>query len=396
MAEGSTARRAAQVAGGAAVAAAAAGAAGLGVRRTRRRRLPQAPPSTGGAHELTAVATDGTVLHVEIDESREPVDSAPTVVLAHGFCLDAASWAYQRAALTEAGHRVVTWDQRGHGQSDLGEHDAATIEQLGRDLRTVLDATAPEGPLVLAGHSMGGMTIMSLAGQYPDIVRERVRGIALVSTSAGGTGMVRLGLGKLFDLAVARLGPGVLSNLARRGAVWSGMRRVGGSLEERAVQRYGFGGEVSPEVLERTSDIIFSTPLSTIGALLPELDELDIREALPGLVGTPCIVVVGSKDELTPPEHSQALVDALPDAEHLVVAGAGHLLPLERPALVSETIVALAGREPQQDAADVAAAATSGGRFRRRAKGTTTARPAGAKGRSSAPKGRSRATGGAA
>mgnify|MGYP002651575717 CR=1 FL=1 len=179
---------------------------------------------------LAVPASDGLVLHVEIDEPTEPAEGAPTLVLAHGFCLDASGWCFQRHALVAEGYRVVTYDQRGHGQSGIGERDRSTIDQLGRDLRTVIDAAAPEGPLVLVGHSMGGMTIMSLAGHYPDLVRSRVRGVALVSTSAGGTGLVRLGLGKVLDLAVVRLGPGVLTNLARRAEVWTGMRRVGGSL----------------------------------------------------------------------------------------------------------------------------------------------------------------------
>lgn len=363
-------KRVAQVAGAAGVAAAAAGAAGLGVRHSRRPRLPEDVPllECRPTRTLTAAASDGTVLHVEIDEPTEPAEGAPTLVLAHGFCLDASGWCFQRHALVGEGYRVVTYDQRGHGQSGIGERDRSTIDQLGRDLRTVIDAAAPEGPLVLVGHSMGGMTIMSLAGHYPDLVRSRVRGVALVSTSAGGTGLVRLGLGKVLDLAVVRLGPGVLTNLARRAEVWTGMRRVGGSLEMGAVQRYGFGGTVDQALLRRVSDVIFSTPLETIGELLPQLDEVDIHANLPGLVGVPVVVVVGSKDELTPPQHSAALVESLPDAEHIVVAGAGHLLPLERPDLVTDAVLALVRRRRDEDAEDVAAAATgsAGGRRGRR------------------------------
>ena len=60
-----------------------------------------------------------------------------------------------------------------------------TIDQLGRDLKAVIDAAAPEGPLVLVGHSMGGMTVMALADQYPELIRDRVVGVAFVGTSCG-------------------------------------------------------------------------------------------------------------------------------------------------------------------------------------------------------------------
>ena len=62
----------------------------------------------------------------------------------------------------------------------------ATIEQLGRDLKHVLDTVVPHGPIVLVGHSMGGMTIMALAEEYPELFGDRIVGVGLISTTAGG------------------------------------------------------------------------------------------------------------------------------------------------------------------------------------------------------------------
>lgn len=84
---------------------------------------------------------------------------------------------------------MVTWDQRGHEGSTLagGRYRARglSIRRLARDLDTVLQSVAPEGPVVLAGHSMGGMTVMAYAGLHPATVTQRVRGVALVARSSG-------------------------------------------------------------------------------------------------------------------------------------------------------------------------------------------------------------------
>ena len=95
--------------------------------------------------------------------------------------------------------RTVYWDQRSHGRSERGACPGGrtapvTIDQLGRDLKAVIDAAAPEGPMVLVGHSMGGMTMMALADQFPELIRERVVGVAFVGTSSGRLGEVNFGL----------------------------------------------------------------------------------------------------------------------------------------------------------------------------------------------------------
>ena len=100
----------------------------------------------------------------------------------HGYTLSMASWTFQRRTLaaelaTANGHRpdarLVFYDQRGHGASGRGHSENSTIEQLARDLAAVLESRVPRGPVVLVGHSMGGMTIMALAAAAPGAVRLR-------------------------------------------------------------------------------------------------------------------------------------------------------------------------------------------------------------------------------
>ena len=151
--------------------------------------------------------TDGTLLHVEVDEAPDAPDDL-TIVFAHGYALSMDSWHYQRLALRGRA-RLIFYDQRSHGRSSRADFDTHHVDQLGTDLGEVIDAIAPTGPLIIVGHSMGGMTVMALADQRPELFSERVFGVALIATTAGGLDSGELGLpvgvGRLFH----RLGPPV-------------------------------------------------------------------------------------------------------------------------------------------------------------------------------------------
>src|SRR3712207_9258945 len=89
---------------------------------------------------MTVTAADGTDLHVEI---VEPAESAgkPTIVFVHGFALDMGTFYFQRKALTELGeHRLVFYDQPGHGRSgrlESGNYDIAALGKSRSEERRV-------------------------------------------------------------------------------------------------------------------------------------------------------------------------------------------------------------------------------------------------------------------
>src|SRR3954447_3267424 len=152
----------------AAVAALAAGgvATGVAVQRRAVGRARSAPDpyvdeAFGSLHTAgrTVVADDGVRVHGEVDGTP---DSPLTIVFVHGFTLSMDCWHFQRREMRDLG-RLVFYDQRSHGASGRSPREHSTIDQLGRDLSAVLDAIAPDGPVVLVGHSMGGMTILALA-----------------------------------------------------------------------------------------------------------------------------------------------------------------------------------------------------------------------------------------
>ena len=309
----------------------------------------------GWAHvpteSLVVTAEDGVALHVEIDapeaSSRgrlHPAGRTPTVVLVHGFALSMQSWVLQRRALIHAGFRVVAYDQRGHGRSGEPALEACTVGQLGRDLAAVLETTCPTGPVVLVGHSMGGMSVMSYAGQHPDVVRDRVLAVALVSTSPGGAEMTEFGLGATVGRVVGSLGPGVLTRLSRHAGPIAVLRKMGRGVQDAVVQRWAFDSPVSAELVHLVGEMIFATSFDVMAAFLPDIDVLDLGESLAPLVGIETLVMNGAGDLITPPSHSEEIVRLVPGAEHVVVEDAGHIMMLEHPQLVTQQLLMLIGR----------------------------------------------------
>ncbi len=294
---------------------------------------------------------DGVDLHVEIDAPRTAsrgrrhlAGRTPTVVMAHGFALTMQSWVLQRRALLDQGLRVVTYDQRGHGRSSTPDLSTCTVARLGLDLAAVIEATCPTGPVVLIGHSMGGMSVMSFAGQHPEVVRDRVLAVALVSTSPGGHEVTEFGLGPLVGRVVGSLGPGVLTRLSRHAGPIGVLRKMGKGVQDLAVARWAFDSPVSPALVDLVAEMIFETSFDVMAAFLPDIDGLDLVPSLQALTGVELLVINGAGDLITPPSHSEDIVRHVPGAEHVVVEDAGHILMLEHPDLVTEQLLALIQR----------------------------------------------------
>lgn len=305
----------------------------------------------------TALADDGTELYYEIDEPAGAGDGGArvTAVFSHGYCLSQDSWHFQRAALREAGVRAVYWDQRSHGRSGRGRTqqdsgEPVSIDQLGRDLMAVLDAAVPEGPVVLVGHSMGGMTMMALAETRYEYVAHRVTGAAFLGTSAGRLSEVTYGMPAPAVRAVRMVLPGVLRTLGSRAELVERGRRAVGDLYAGVIRRYAFGqpGEVDAGVARLAERLIEAVPVDVVAEFYPAFAEHDKVAALAVFeelsAGLPLLVLAGDHDQITPSEHSERIAAELPRAELVLLPGAGHLLQLERPAQVNEHLLALLAR----------------------------------------------------
>ncbi|NMO89188.1 alpha/beta fold hydrolase [Actinomycetospora sp. TBRC 11914] len=282
------------------------------------------------------VGDDGVPLDVSIRGSH-----GPTVVFCHGFTVDSGFWEPQIAALD--GHaRVVTWDQRGHGRSGWGEASHATVDQTGRDLAAVVDAVAPSSPVVLVGHSMGGMTILALARQRPEWFGTRVIGAFLVATSAGD--LVRQGPVGLAHGLARRLGvlPAVMAG-ARAAAPLADLLPWRDSWVGRwTIRRLLFTAEATDEDVRGAQAVSERLPLPVGQAFGAALLDHDESAAVHVLARIPVVVVVATRDRLTPAAHGRRILDAIgPTARLVEVPDAAHAVSVTHHEVVDEALLDL-------------------------------------------------------
>lgn len=339
------------------------GAAALGGMTAQRRAIQHyralddggAPGGFGrevADRSYSVDAADGVALHVE--EVGDP-DAPVTVIFSHGWTLQLGSWYFQREALSggssqvydvsrdPAGShpsaRLVFYDQRSHGRSSRAPAGRSRLVDLADDLAAVIGTAAPRGPLVLVGHSMGGMAIMSLAGRRPDLIADRVRGVALISTSATESGR---GLSRLWQINGSNpMLPWVATVASRYPQMFERGRMASSDAVWLATRSLGFADEAVPAPLvDYLDQMISATPIEVIAEFAPALFSHDTTAGLAALAGVPSLVAVGTDDRMTPPDRAETIVAALPRSESLILPGAGHMAIMEQP----EPINAAVGR----------------------------------------------------
>ena len=299
-------------------------AAGALAERLVTRRLRETGEVVGVEAErgrsITVTADDGTQLHVVVDDG--PTGSSPTVIFSHGYALSLDSWPGQRGPVSDVA-RTVLWDQRGHGRSQKGP-PGTDIDRLGRDLGCVIDAVAPTGPIVLVGHSMGGMTIMALADQRPELFGDRIRGVALLATSAGGIADVDRGLPRPIARLAHAVAPSIGSTVEGGGPIADLLERALRSSSDLGLlitRAYAFGSTVPPDGTRLVADLISGTPVEVLADLLPALEGHEKEHALHVLERTDLLVMVGDADLLTPVGHSMEIVRHVPSGDLVVLIG---------------------------------------------------------------------------
>ena len=261
---------------------------------------------------------DGAELAVWDLEGSGP--DAPTVVLPHCWGCSHEIWVPVARRLRDEGYRVVLYDQRGHGASTRGTAPLV-IETLAHDFETVLEATDVRDA-VLAGHSMGGMTIMALAAHKPDVLRTRAKATVLVATAAsGGSGRTPGGM----QLARTVVASPVLSKAMtmRNGHIF-----VRGAFGTGAVRAH----------MDLTRDLFGNCAGDVRGDWLMAFATLDVLDGI-ATIDMPTTVMVGSRDTLTVPAKADEMVAAIPGARLVTLTDRGHMLPLEDPDAVKDEIV---------------------------------------------------------
>jgi len=272
-----------------------------------------------GGTPVAVESGDGTVLHAEL---FGPPDR-PTIVLIHGWVCSLELWHYQIAELAGS-YRLVAYDLRGHARSQPASGLDYSMDALAADLDAVLRVCVPDGQrAVVAGHSMGAMSVVAWAGAHPDQVAERLAGVMLVN----------VGVERLIAEARIVITAGALSRL--RQLVGSRMlnlplpapRRLS-PLVSRVVRYVALTKEASPAQVAFCVRMFLGCRPDVRAAFGATLAGLDLLSALDALV-VPTVVVAGELDRLTPPVHARAIAGALPDVHLVELAATGHTSPLE-------------------------------------------------------------------
>ncbi|MFF3613527.1 alpha/beta fold hydrolase [Streptomyces sp. NPDC002580] len=311
-------------------------------RPTNEAHGAYAPPTP--ARELVAHSADGARLHVEV---HGPED-APAVVLAHGWTCSTAFWAAQIRDLA-VDHRVIAYDQRGHGRSPVGA--TCSTEALADDLEAVLAATlAPGEQAVLAGHSMGGMTIMAASARP----RFREHAAAALLCSTGSTRLVAEA--RVLPMRAGplrtRITQAVLGSRAPLGPVTP--------IAKRILKYATMGPGSSPAMVEACARIVHACPRGVRHAWSAVLSSLDLDSGVREL-RVPTAVIAGTVDRLTPVVHARALVAVLPNCVGSTeLPGLGHMTPVEAPELVTARIRELVTTYARNAGTPVAAEGVAG------------------------------------
>jgi pimeloyl-ACP methyl ester carboxylesterase len=320
-------RRPALVALGAAAVGGAVAVGAVAYRRTTRPDTDNAGPSEGlderseigwgqltPPDPITIPTPDGARLAVW------DMGSGPTVVLPHCWGCTHAIWIPVARRLVESGHRVVLYDQRGHGASTRGTAPLDLVT-LAHDLTAVLEDREVTDA-VLAGHSMGGMTIMALTAHRPEVLARRCSAIVLVATAAADTS---LGSPRVDRLAVRLIGSPYVSKTLQS---TNGHRFVRGA----------FGTEPVGSHMDLTRTLFADCDPSVRAGFLSSMSVMDLLDGI-ATIAVPTTVVIGSRDRLTPPARSQTLIDTIPGARRVTLPERGHMLPLEDPDAVADEII---------------------------------------------------------
>ncbi len=285
--------------------------------------------------EQTVATSDGVRLAVRDYGSADTCSH--TLVLLHGLCLTQESWAAQIRRLVRrwgGAIRIITYDHRGHGRSTGASMRTYRIDRLAADLAEVLTALRVEGPLTLAGHSMGGMTALAYLGRQSVDRPVEPQGLVLVASAAGR--IAERGIGRLLATPATRMLFELVHHMPG-GAAEKAIKALVRPICE-AITRYP--GEASAErnaLAAVAAGAVSSTALTTAAGFLPSLRRFDQYQTVASITAN-TVVVSGGADVLTPTSHAHDLLASIPGATHMHRPTAGHMLLQEAPHCVSAAI----------------------------------------------------------
>ena len=287
----------------------------------RRRRGEDVEFGSLRSDGVSVVSGDGVPLHVEVDEADR---KTPTIVFLHGWVENIDVWHYQRLALRGT-VRMVFVDLRSHGRLGRASSKRSTFADLADDTVSVIEQLVPRGPIILVGHSMGGMAIMQLAGTRPELFGGRVKGVVLLGTSAGRLMRGGGSPGLRYLIPLLRAGAPLL-DWGRRFNSYS------------VIRRWGLGPGAAERHVDMANEMILEAPTHVLMDFYPNFVGLDLEAGLEAIGRARTTVVGGTADLLTPVKHARRLATAIPGAELIVLDDVGHMLMFEEHEAVTRAI----------------------------------------------------------
>jgi pimeloyl-ACP methyl ester carboxylesterase len=294
-----------------------------------KRALLEAPPS---GRPLAATSADGTQLHAEVFGTED----GPTLVLIHGWTEALQYWIYQIRELSSE-FRIVAYDLRGHGRSGRPPGGDYSMARFGEDVEAVLEAAVPAGErAILAGHSLGGMSVAAWAEDHD--VRARASGAALLFTGIGG-----LVAGQLL-IHIPNFAQALSEPIAQH--VFFAPRvplpRASTPITHAVIRYTAFGPDSSPALVAFYERMLAACPPDVRAAAGLAMQKMELHQVLPDL-NVPTLVMAGELDRLTPPSHARRIARELPNLQALIeLPGTAHMGPLERPVEVAGALRDLA------------------------------------------------------
>jgi pimeloyl-ACP methyl ester carboxylesterase len=318
-----------------------------------RRRGADEPRSERGGRARRVAGPDGSDLHVE---EHGPAQGAPTLLLTHGWDLDATAWWYEKKHLADR-FRLVLWDLPGLGLSRQPAEGRYSLERMARDLRAVLDAAAGGRPVVLVGHSIGGMTILTFCRLFPALLGREVAGIVLVNTTYTMPLNTILAGGLLRALRWPVLVPLLWLTIGVWPLVWAmNWKSYLDGSAHKTTDWTSFSGRETRGQLDFAASFPAKQHPGVLAKGMLAMLRWDETATLP-TIGVPTLIITSDHDKLTLPRASEEMRRLIPSAELVMVEQAGHPGFLERSATYDDAVAGFAARCAARAIADPQGAA---------------------------------------
>ena len=274
--------------------------------------------------EVRLTRPDGTALYVE----RYGRTDAPAIVLTHGAGANRTSWYYAIRSLRER-FQVIVWDMPGLGHSQKARHGDYSLKRHAQDLEAIL-SVAGDQEVLLVGHSMGGMVLLTFCRLFPQHLGSKVRGLALVDTSYTNPAHTTTAAGFIRAIQKPLLEPLLHVTMWFAPLVWlmSWMGYLNGTSHLIGILA-GFAGSQTRGQLDLATRY---NPLAWPGVQAREtlaMFKYDATMVLSG-IPVPAMVFTGHLDRLIVPETARFMSQNVPQAHLVRLEPAGHMAVFER------------------------------------------------------------------